>query len=72
MAGIKARKGTVQIQPKYFVKGREVKPCQVHQKKIFSNGYKMLRGYVPLKESTPKDKDTTIHHVELWPVSFDM
>tara|TARA_Y100000114_G_scaffold137971_1_gene140609 strand:- start:177 stop:389 length:213 start_codon:yes stop_codon:yes gene_type:complete len=43
MAGIKARKGTVQIQPKYFVKGREVKPCQVHQKKISSNGYKMLR-----------------------------
>ena len=43
MAGIKARKGTVQIQPKYFVNGRQVKPCQVHQKKISSNGYKMLR-----------------------------
>ena len=43
MAGIKARKGTVQIQPKYFVKGREVRPCQFYQKKITSNGYKMLR-----------------------------
>jgi protein-disulfide isomerase-like protein with CxxC motif len=43
MAGIKTRKGTVQIQPKYFVKGREVKPCQVYQKKISSNGFKMLR-----------------------------
>jgi protein-disulfide isomerase-like protein with CxxC motif len=43
MAGIKTRKGTVQIQPKYFVKGREVKPCQVYQKKISSNGFKMVR-----------------------------
>jgi protein-disulfide isomerase-like protein with CxxC motif len=43
MAGIKTRKGTVQIQPKYFVKGREVKPCQVYQKKISSNGFKMLK-----------------------------
>ncbi len=43
MAGIKARKGMVQIQPKYFVKGREVKVCLVYQKKISSNGYKKLK-----------------------------
>ena len=43
MAGIKARKGLVVPGPKYFIKGREVRPCQVYQKKITSNGYKMLR-----------------------------
>jgi len=43
MAGTKNRKGPSILKPKYFIKGREVRPCQVYQKKITSNGYKMLR-----------------------------
>jgi len=43
MAGSKNRKGPSIPGPKYYIKGREVRPCQVHQKKISSNGYKMLR-----------------------------
>lgn len=43
MAGIKTRKGQQVIHRKHFVNGREVRPCQVYQKKITSNGYKKLR-----------------------------
>ena len=43
MAGIKARKGTVQIQPKYFVNGRQVKVCLVYQKKMSAKGWGGLR-----------------------------
>jgi|TARA_B100001245_G_C22551712_1_gene276011 hypothetical protein len=43
MAGSKNRKGPSIPGPKYYIKGRQVKPVQVHQKKITSSGYKMLR-----------------------------
>jgi len=43
MAGKKTNKGVQQQHQKYFVKGREVRPCAVYQKKILSNGYKKLR-----------------------------
>ena len=43
MAGIKARKGIQVHHAKYYVGGREVKPCLVYQRKILSNGYKKLK-----------------------------
>ena len=43
MAGIKARKGQQVHHVKYYVGGREVRPCLVYQRKILSNGYKKLK-----------------------------